>query len=126
MYEPRKSAGFQRQTPTMEKRPRGEGVAGVKRWNPRHDALEIIGGDHDGRLGVGGQRVEVDALVDVRRVGRADEERVGSVDRPALDVGGAEIRGVNLGAGDLGDAVDARQRCSDRRHGRARLFHPAI
>ena len=43
----------------------------------------------------------------MRRVRRADQQGMRRVRRPARQVGGAEIRRVELGAGDLGHAVDA-------------------
>ena len=45
--------------------------------------------------------------VDVRGVRRADEHRVRRLRRPARQIGGTKIGRVELGAGDLGDAVDA-------------------
>ena len=56
------------------------------------------------------QAREVDAGIDVRGVGRADEHGVRGLRRPAREIGGAEIGRVELGAGDLGDAVDRGRR----------------
>ena len=50
---------------------------------------------------------EIDALEHVRRVGRLEQHGVGGMARPAGHVRGAEIGGIELGAGDLRPAVDA-------------------
>src|SRR5207248_2518451 len=50
---------------------------------------------------------EIDPGIDVRGVGRADENAVRGVGRPARHVGGPEIRRIELGAGNLGNAIDA-------------------
>ena len=85
---------------------RAEQVAGVERRHPRPDPLEVVGRDHDGRLRIGRESIEVDALIEVGCVRGTDQEGVGGVRRPAIDVGRTEVRPVDLGAGDLGDAVD--------------------
>ena len=53
------------------------------------------------------RRREVDAGVDMRRVRGANEHGVRGFRRPARQIGGAKIGRVELGSGDLGDAVDA-------------------
>ena len=97
----------------IERRPadRAEQVAGIEFRNPRADAPEIGGGDHRRGLQRAGQAREIDAGIDVGGVGGADEDaRATVVRRPARKVGGTKIGCVKLGAGDLGDAVDAAAR----------------
>ena len=53
------------------------------------------------------QTREIHASVDVRCVGNADEHCVRRLRGPAREIGGTEIRGIELGAGNLGNAVDA-------------------
>ena len=68
---------------------------------------EIGGGHHHRGLERAAQAREIDAGIDVRGIRRADEHGVRGLGRPAREIGGAKIGGVELGAGDLGDAVDA-------------------
>jgi hypothetical protein len=85
---------------------RAEQVAGVERRHSRPDPLEVVGRDHDGRLRINRESIEIDALIEVGCVRGADQKGVGGVRRPAIDVGRTEVRPVDLGARDLGYAVD--------------------
>ena len=86
---------------------RAEQVAGVELRHADAGLVEIVGGHHHGGLHRAGEAREVHADVDMRRVGRAHDHRVRGRGRPAGQVVGAIVGGVELGAGDLGDAVDA-------------------
>ena len=86
---------------------RTEQVAGVEFGNPRADARQIFSGDEHGRFQRAGQARQIESFKDVGCVGGADEHRVQGLRRPAGQIGGAEIRGVELRSGNLGDAIDA-------------------
>ena len=86
---------------------RAEQVAGIEFGNACADAREIGGGNDDRGLQRAAQAREVHAGVDVRGVRGPDEHGVRGVLRPARQIGGAKIGRVELGSGDLGDAVDA-------------------
>jgi hypothetical protein len=76
-------------------------------WHPRADAREIVSGHHHRWLQGAGQARKIEAGIDVGRICGADEHGVRGLRRPAREIGGAKIRRIELGAGDLGDAVDA-------------------
>ncbi len=86
---------------------RAEQIAGIELGNAGADLREIGRRHHHRRLERAAQPREVDAGVDMRRVRRPDQHGVRGLRRPARKIGGAKIGRVELGAGDLGDAVDA-------------------
>jgi len=86
---------------------RAEQVAGVKFGNARADTREIFRGDNDRGFQGAGQARQIEAVIDMRCVGGADEHRVRGLRRPAGQIGGAKIRCVELRSGNLGDAIDA-------------------
>ena len=95
---------------------RAKEIAGIK---GRHGDLgtgQIGSRDHHARGGGRLETIQREPLINVRRIVGPDQERVAGGAGPAGKVGGPKVRGVKLGSGDLGHAVDA----ADRRHGGAR------
>lgn len=86
---------------------RAEQITGIELRHLGADAVEIARRDYDGRLERSRQAGEVHAGVDMRGVIGAHQNRVRGGLRPAGQVIGAEVGGVELCAGDFGDAVDA-------------------
>ena len=86
---------------------RAEQVAGVELGHAGAGFREILRGHHHRRPQRAVQARKVHAGVDARGVRRADQQGMRCLRRPSGKIGGAEIRSVKLGPGDLGDAVNA-------------------
>ena len=84
-----------------------EQIAGIEFGNPGANAREIGGGNDNRGLQRAAQAREIHSGVNMRGVRGQDEHGVRGVLRPARQIGGAKIGRVELGPGDLGDAVDA-------------------
>jgi hypothetical protein len=92
----------------IERRPaRAEQIAGVKFGDPRTDACQIFSGDDHGRFHRAAQARQIEAVIDMRRVGGADDQGVRGFRRPAGEISGTKIGGVKLRSGNLGDAINA-------------------
>ena len=86
---------------------RTEQVAGIEFRHLRADPVEISGRHHHGRLERAAEAGEVHAGIDMRGVVGAHQDGVRGGLWPARQIVGAEVGGVELCAGDFGDAVDA-------------------
>ena len=88
-------------------RPAGQKqIARIVFGNPGPDSGQIGRGDHSRGHERAAQALELEAGVHMRGACGPDEHGVRGVRRPARQIGGAEIGRVQLGSGDLGDAVD--------------------
>ena len=82
-------------------------VAGIEFGNARADPRKIGGGHYDRRFALAAQTREVNAGIDMRCVRRPDQHGVRRGRRPSRHVDGAEVRRVELRAGNLGNAINA-------------------
>jgi len=86
---------------------RAEQIARIEFGNTGTDFRQLFRGHHHRRLCRPVEARKVHAEIDMRCIAGAHEDRVRGCRRPSRQVGRAKIGSVELGAGYLGDAVDA-------------------